>query len=501
VAGTGKSNLIMSKLPNEDTQKVIFRVVAFNAKTTSANLQNVLEQPLEKRPPNKWGPPQPKKLIFFLDDINMPDPDKYATQESIALLRQMYDCGFWYDRSGKEAKSVAKYIVDVRLVAAMNPKSGTFTILDRLLRCFGVFATVMPDHDDLCTIYGQILKENFNSFQNEVITVIDKIVQATVRLHEEICKKFLPTATKFFYQWNMREMMNIFQGVCKCNQEMHNNAISLVYAWIHECNRTFRDRMPDENDMSIYDSMLTHVVESVKDSSTQVVMEEVGLWAPFAVSKGGAEGVYDSLSVQKAQSFLDTKLQGYNDYVSRMDLVLFDQAIEHVCRIARITCSPRGNALLVGVGGSGKQSLARLASYCNELEILQIVVTSNYSINDFRTIMQEIYKKCAIKDAKMSFILTDSQIVDEGMLMYINDLLNSGIIPDLFTEDERKEQVGNITNIVKSTGNPDWGVEDVCWAFYINRVVPTCISSCAFRLSGRRSRSGAVASPRWRTRR
>jgi dynein heavy chain len=64
--------------------------------------------------------------------------------------------------------------------------------------------------------------------------------------------------------------------------------------------------------------------------------------------------------VQKLEEFLEE----YNGSVKiQMHLVMFVDACEHVSRITRVIRQPLGNCLLLGVGGSGRQSLSRLATF------------------------------------------------------------------------------------------------------------------------------------------
>lgn len=57
-------------------------------------------------------------------------------------------------------------------------------------------------------------------------------------------------------------------------------------------------------------------------------------------------------------------------------------ALEHVVRLSRLLCMERGSALLVGVGGSGKQSLARLAAYIGGAYTFQITITKTYNVTN-----------------------------------------------------------------------------------------------------------------------
>ncbi|RHZ05166.1 hypothetical protein DYB26_015018, partial [Aphanomyces astaci] len=135
---------------------------------------------------------------------------------------------------------------------------------------------------------------------------------------------------------------------------------------------------------------------------------------------------------------LDTYLGEFNA-VSRkpMNLVMFLFAIEHLSRIARVLKMPRGNALLVGVGGSGRQSLTRLAAFIMDYEVKQIEIAKNYTMLEWREDMKYVLKTAGTGARPLVFLFSDTQIKYESFVEDINNMLNAGEIPNLFPYDER----------------------------------------------------------------
>ena len=110
-----------------------------------------------------------------------------------------------------------------------------------------------------------------------------------------------------------------------------------------------------------------------------LVFAEPNLFCHFSLGIG--EPKYFSVpGWTEINKILVEALDGYNELNAAMNLVLFEDAMQHVLRINRILEAPRGNALLVGVGGSGKQSLSRLAAYISSLEVFQVTLRKGYGI-------------------------------------------------------------------------------------------------------------------------
>lgn len=89
---------------------------------------------------------------------------------------------------------------------------------------------------------------------------------------------------------------------------------------------------------------------------------------------------------------------------------------------------------------------------------------------DFKADVISLYHKAAIKPGTPRvFMLTDSQIIDEHMLVYINDMLSSGNVPDLFSSEEKQDLISTMTTEVKQQGVGDYNNRDFVWEYFINK--------------------------------
>jgi dynein heavy chain len=119
-----------------------------------------------------------------------------------------------------------------------------------------------------------------------------------------------------------------------------------------------------------------------------------------------------------------------------MNLVLFKDALFHLTKIHRILRFPRGHALLIGFGGSGKQSLTRLSTFTAGYGLFTIQLTRGYREKEFREDLKTLYENLA--KHPMTFLFTDAHVIEEGFLELINNMLTIGMVPALFDEDGKK---------------------------------------------------------------
>lgn len=470
-AGCGKTQLCKGILQNLNPDQFCYMTINFNYYTDSAMLQTIMEQPpIEKKTGKQFGPPGKLRLIYFIDDLNMPQLDQYNTQTAIALLRQHADYGHWYDR----AKLTLKEIINSQYLAAMNPTAGSFYVNPRLQRHFWHLTISFPEASSLFTIYNTFALGHFSrGFKASVQESISPIIKAAISFHPTMVSSFRKTAANFHYEFSIRHLANIFQGLLVAQPAQFPEPEKVVKLWIHESERIYGDRLVSHDHYSNYRALMGDLVRKTfggKFSGLNKYFQkdpEPLVFCHFA--NGLVEKIYDSIaSMDSLYSILQEALKEYNDLNAQMDLVLFEDAMKHVCRISRIIMNSSGHALLVGVGGSGKQSLSRLASFICGYSTTQITISQTYSMSDLKTDLQNMYNKSGLKNEGILFIFTEGQITDERFLVYINDLLSSGEIADLYAIEEKDQIVNNIRSAVKSAGIPD--TRDNCWNFFIDRV-------------------------------
>ena len=171
-----------------------------------------------------------------------------------------------------------------------------------------------------------------------------------------------------------------------------------------------------------------------------------------------------------------TLLQTLEEYVeeynltanSNTKLVFFRDAIRHLARISRVLQQPRGNAVLVGVGGSGRQCLTRLAAFVSNCQCIQPEISRSYGKNEFREDVKKTLLSAGCGGKHVVFLLSDNQIVREDFLEDINCVLNTGEVPNIFAVEDYEQIMDAVTPLARAAGKME--SKDVVYAHFVELV-------------------------------
>lgn len=478
--GTGKTVVMKNYMKKTNAETHMGRSFNFSSATSPYQFQKTIENYVEKRLGNTFGPSNGRKMIVFIDDINLPQINVWGDQITNEIVRQTMDMNGFYSL---EKPGEFTQIVDVQYVAAMGlPGGGRNDIPSRLKRQFCVFNVNLPDNDSIDKIFRTVGEGHYNQkrgFGPGVRQLIKKLVPLTRLLWLSTRNKLLPTPAKFHYVFNLRDLSRIWQGMISTLSTVITAEQILIQLWKHECTRVFSDRFTIVADKEWFSTELLSLIkcelgeEFVDVARANPVFVDFMRDAPEPTGEEGEDAdmelpkVYEPVSSYDVlRERLNMFLAQFNEMVrgSGMDLVFFPDAMLHLIKISRIIRHPRGNVMLVGVGGSGKQSLTKLASFIAGYKMFQISLTRSYNVSNFLEDLKLLYRSCGVQGKGTTFLFSDLDIKEEGFLEYLNNILSSGVISNLFTRDEQQEIVSELMPIMKrenqkKTANPETVME------------------------------------------
>ncbi|XP_021092936.1 dynein heavy chain 3, axonemal isoform X6 [Heterocephalus glaber] len=480
--GTGKSAITNNFLLRLPKNVYVPNCINFSARTSANQTQDIIMSKLDRRRKGLFGPPIGRKSVVFVDDLNMPAKEVYGAQPAIELLRQWIDHGYWFDKKDTSRLD----IVDMLLVTAMGPPGGGRNdITGRFTRHLNIISIGTFEDDILTKIFSSIADWHFGKGFDVIFLRYGKMmVQATKTIYKAAVENFLPTPSKSHYVFNLRDFSRVIQGVLLCPHTHLQDVEKFIRLWIHEVYRVFYDRLVDIEDRQVFFNMVKETTSNCFKQTVEKVLIHLSptgkivddnirsLFFGDFFKPDSDNKIYDEITdLKQLTVIMEYYLEEFNNISKApMSLVMFQFAIEHISRICRVLKQNKGHLLLVGIGGSGRQSATKLSTFMNSYELYQIEITKNYTGSDWREDLKKIMLQVGVASRSTVFLFTDSQIKDESFVEDINMLLNTGDVPNIFPADEKADIVEKMQMAARTSGEKIEVTPLSMYNFFIERV-------------------------------
>ncbi|KAM4746905.1 dynein axonemal heavy chain 3-like [Rhinophrynus dorsalis] len=468
--GTGKTAITNSFLRQLPQEKYVVCQINFSVQTSANQTQDIFLTKLERRKKRVYGAPLGKRAFVFVDDLNMPAKEKYGAQPPIELLRQWIDHGYWFDR--KDTSMIQ--VKDTTIVLAMAPPAGGgHEVTPRFIRHFNVLSVDSFNDETMKSIFQPILDWHFNrGFDTSLKRYSRILVWATMDMYRQVSVAFLPMPTRSHYIFSLRDFSRVIQGVMLLKPgevpQSTEGAHKLMRLWIHEVYRVFCDRLVSSQDRKTFFHIVKNVVQSqfkeklphlfthfvigrdIQDDDMRCLF-----FGGYQVTKNAekSEKHYNEImDMEGLKNCMQNYLLNFNaNSKAPMNLVMFQFAIEHISRISRVLRLPCGHALLIGIGGTGRQSATKLAAFMGDFELFQVSIQKSYTVNEWKEDLKKVLRAAGQDGTPTVFLFADHQIKDESFLEDINMILSTGDIPTLFNNEEKLEVLEKMSQLLPAS--------------------------------------------------
>lgn len=348
--GSGKTMTLFSALRKLPDLQVVG--LNFSSATTPELILKTFEQYCEyRKTPNGviLAPVQVGRwLAVFCDEINLPACDKYGTQRVISFLRQLMECkGFW-----RTSDLSWVTLERIQFVGACNPPTdpGRVPLSHRFMRHAPIVMVDYPGEMSLKQIYG-----TFNRALLKVVPTLrghsDALTNAMVSLYLASQKRFT-SDIQAHYVYSPRELTRWSRGIYEAIRPLETLSLEgLVRVWAHEALRLFQDRLVDEDEKTWTDQ----TIDAVAAQQFPQIDHKAALSRPILYSNWTSRH-YIPVDREQLREYTRARLRVFHEEELDVQLVLFDDVLDHVLRIDRAFRQYQGHMLLIGVSGGGKVS-------------------------------------------------------------------------------------------------------------------------------------------------
>ncbi|CDJ32744.1 uncharacterized protein EMH_0077410 [Eimeria mitis] len=432
-----------------------FLALSLTGAATPNAVQQWLEGRLEKSHSAGLRPVGFRRCVLLLDDVHLPPTEESGAQPVGELVRQLLECGGWNKGGAWKFQPVE----GLTLTATRRILQQQQQHNERLARHFFPLTGAPYSTESIQTILNQLLLIRFDSCADPVVEGLKKVSALTANLYRQLQQRLPLRPSRWMQQWTPRDCWRVVQRLGFLNPVGLQSQHQLLRCWLHEVRRVFEDRTANTPDLEILSGSISDLLrETAGFTLTDLDPPKEGplLFAfrePEAAATAGTgqtstaaedcilgSRVYDRVTPVEAHQMCAAALEQYTLLHPNkpLSLVLFPQAVEHALRCMNTFLQPQGHMLLLGVGGSGRRSCARLAAFLAGFAVVEPHGLSYpVAVSEWQEDIKSTILAAGVLKKPQLLLVPAEHLTHDDIAAHVCTMLQLRELPDVFTPDEK----------------------------------------------------------------